>query len=350
MLINFDLFTKDMINKNQFISLYSVISAFHIDNGLDSPSLVPMADCFTQSDDLISINIINAGLHQKEPFNPDYYRVQKYMHDYGPVFAKHGGDAKFKSHFNKKTFDANVDGFSHTSLYKNIKDGDIHIWESPVVFQIYEEDNDTDEDEEETKEQRQKSRIKRDIDFFVDHESQPPAPNSLDRAALEQKYNDMLNSLYFKGKNLKMAQLQIHDEIENNEDPDPTFDSMKVPFSNLNLLEYVPVKSDGEVKARQKQWLKNGEDPEDDEEFHWMEDLDHSDTYIAFSNNTRKSFLPGQAFTYNFFGDRTNMYLLVNHGICFENNKYDSLKLYLNLDLDKTEKVKTVKTQELLAQ
>ena len=75
MVINFDLFTKDMQDKDTFINLYSVISAFHIDNGMDSPSLVPMADCFTQSDDLIATNIINAGLHSQEPFNPEYYRV-----------------------------------------------------------------------------------------------------------------------------------------------------------------------------------------------------------------------------------------------------------------------------------
>ena len=73
------------------------------------------------------------------------------MHDYGPVFEKHGGKV-VKPHFNKKVFDTNLEGFSHTNLSKNVNDGGIHIWESPVEYQIYEEDNDTDDEEEETKE------------------------------------------------------------------------------------------------------------------------------------------------------------------------------------------------------
>ena len=71
---------------------------------------------------------------------------------------------------------------------------------------------------------------------------------------------------------------------------------MKVPTSNLNILEYVPVKSDGVVKQRQKQWLKNGEEEESDEEpSKWMEGLDHSDTYVTFSNNSRKRYAKGVA-------------------------------------------------------
>ena len=43
------------------------------------------------------------------------------------------------------------------------------------------------------------------------------------------------------------------------------------------------------------------------------------------------------------------MYLLINHGLCFENNRYDSLKLYLNLDQDKTPNIKSITTDQLLA-
>ena len=109
------------------------MSAFHIDDGLDSPSMVPMSDCFEQSDDRIAVNLVNTKMHDVEPFNPDYYRVGKYMHDYSPIFSKHNLKP-FKPHFNKKCFDSNVDGFSHTSLSQNINDGDIQIWESPVEF------------------------------------------------------------------------------------------------------------------------------------------------------------------------------------------------------------------------
>lgn len=37
--------------------------------------------------------------------------------------------------------------------------------------------------------------------------------------------------------------------------------------------------------------------------------------------------------TINLFGERTNIYLLINYGICIKNNRYDSVKLYLNLDV-----------------
>ena len=43
------------------------------------------------------------------------------------------------------------------------------------------------------------------MDYFIDNEASPSAPNSLDKEALEQELNDLHTQTYFKGRNLKMA-------------------------------------------------------------------------------------------------------------------------------------------------
>ena len=57
------------------------------------------------------------------------------------------------------------------------------------------------------------------------------------------------------------------------------------------------------------------------------------ETYVAMVNQTRKPMAKGsQAFFC--YGNRTNMYLMVNYGFCFQDNLYDSYHVNVRLDLD----------------
>lgn len=55
-----------------------------------------------------------------------------------------------------------------------------------------------------------------------------------------------------------------------------------------------------------------------------------AETYFTLTNMCREPLKKGdQAF--NCYGNRTNRYLLIDYGFAFENNRYDSLEIYLNM-------------------
>lgn len=87
---------------------------------------------------------------------------------------------------------------------------------------------------------------------------------------------------------------------------------------------------------REQKWLNGESDEEDDEDFKWIDKLNEQDerdnTYFTFINETREVMKSGTQ-AWNCYGNRTNAYLLVNYGFCFQNNLYDSFKFYVKLDL-----------------
>lgn len=57
------------------------------------------------------------------------------------------------------------------------------------------------------------------------------------------------------------------------------------------------------------------------------------ETYVVFINETRTPMQKdGQAW-YS-YGSRTNIFLLVNYGFCFENNHNDSFKFFVRMNVD----------------
>ena len=78
-------------------------------------------------------------------------------------------------------------------------------------------------------------------------------------------------------------------------------------------------------------------DEEDEEDLPlWMEHLEGKDkdeqTYFTFINETRTVMKAGTQ-AWNCYGNRTNNFLLVNYGFCFQNNLYDSYTFEVRLDL-----------------
>ena len=86
--------------------------------------------------------------------------------------------------------------------------------------------------------------------------------------------------------------------------------------------------------------LENGEDSEPEEDFEWLTDLKNeqpdtygSETFFTFINQMRKPMEAGSQ-AWNCYGNRSNIFLLVNYGFCFQDNLYDSHKFMVRLDLD----------------
>ena len=68
-----------------------------------------------------------------------------------------------------------------------------------------------------------------------------------------------------------------------------------------------------------------------DKEFEWYSPERHdSESYFAMINTNRRTLEPGEQ-CYYCYGHRSNKFLLTNYGFCFENNKYDSFEVHLNL-------------------
>jgi len=111
----------------------------------------------------------------------------------------------------------------------------------------------------------------------------------------------------------------------------------------LNALEYVGVQHEGELKEREKTYVVDGDDEEPEEDFAWVNTLRSTNpeslsnyTYFCLINNTRKA-MPKGSQAWNCYGNRTNVFLLVNYGFCFKDNLYDSVKMQMRLDIDFTD-------------
>jgi hypothetical protein len=106
------------------------------------------------------------------------------------------------------------------------------------------------------------------------------------------------------------------------------------------------VEEDGPVKEREQTWIEGGEDEEPEEDFLWIKESIKKDaikfekeTYFTFVNEMRKP-MPKGTQAWNCYGNRTNIFLLVNYGFCFQDNRYDSVKFYVRLDADFEKDVK----------
>jgi len=70
-------------------------------------------------------------------------------------------------------------------------------------------------------------------------------------------------------------------------------------------------------------WLAGEDDEEEDEDFEWVDKERRKDpgkfdseTYFTFVNEMRKPMKKGEQ-AWNCYGNRTNLFLLVNYGFCF---------------------------------
>ena len=90
--------------------------------------------------------------------------------------------------------------------------------------------------------------------------------------------------------------------------------------SCLDAIEYISVQEDGPVRDREQSWIAGGDDEESEEDFEWMEgltsDQKDNETYFTFINEMRKTMKAGSQ-AWNCYGNRSNLFLMVNYGFCF---------------------------------
>ena len=108
----------------------------------------------------------------------------------------------------------------------------------------------------------------------------------------------------------------------------------------LDSIEYIPIEEECAVKKREKGWIEGRVDTDgetSDEDFSWMDDVDpkllESETYFTFINESRFVMKKGEQ-AWNCYGNRTNRYLLVNYGFCYEDNLHESFHFDVRIDLN----------------
>jgi len=126
------------------------------------------------------------------------------------------------------------------------------------------------------------------------------------------------------------------------EDPSSDLGQLSLRFDDdiLNALEYIRIEKDCPVKEREQKWLSGDDDEEEEEDFGWVEPQKKKDpgkfseeTYFTLVNESRKPMKKGSQ-AWNCYGNRTNLFLLINYGFCFESNLYNSFVFYVKLNVD----------------
>jgi hypothetical protein len=107
----------------------------------------------------------------------------------------------------------------------------------------------------------------------------------------------------------------------------------------LDNTEYIPLEEDSLVKDREQAWLRGESDEEEEETFDWVDEQRFQDqakfeeeTYFTLVSEMRRPMKKGEQ-AWNCYGNRTNSYLLINYGFCFQGNLYNSVQLMVKLDL-----------------
>ena len=115
---------------------------------------------------------------------------------------------------------------------------------------------------------------------------------------------------------------------------------MDIDEKILNALEYVPIDQKAVANLSQKLIRKEqsiieaeslSSDSEEDQ-YDWLDEENEKSTYFTLINESRETMKKGTQ-AWNCYGNFTNLFLLSVYGFCFENNKFNSYKLYLSLDL-----------------
>lgn len=156
------------------------------------------------------------------------------------------------------------------------------------------------------------------------------------KVLIEGQLEDRLRDLEMSDRRIKdiLAQRNMLDEYATQTA------QIHIDADVLNALEYIPVEMEGEVRDREQSWLAGGEDDEDEEDFEWIKILNRTnpkslqeETYFTLVNQMRKPMRKGEQ-AWNCYGNRTNIFLLVNYGFCFPDNLHDSMKFFVRLDID----------------
>ena len=89
-----NIFPERFLSEKLFNICYSHVYSRCFDYGLDSPSLVPMADNHNHNCVDTTREFINLDIHQNGPDDELCYRKSKFLSDYTPIFEHRNKDQK----------------------------------------------------------------------------------------------------------------------------------------------------------------------------------------------------------------------------------------------------------------
>ena len=116
-------------------------------------------------------------------------------------------------------------------------------------------------------------------------------------------------------------------------------------------MEYVELEEDHPLHDRQSELMEQTANDDDSyEEFDWMEDLQehelNSETYFCYINESRETMKAGSQAFFN-YGCFSNKTLITQYGFCIENNKFESYKFDVRLDLNFS-KEKPIEVEDMI--
>ena len=111
----------------------------------------------------------------------------------------------------------------------------------------------------------------------------------------------------------------------------PEIELQAIDEGRLNKNEYRNRQADALKPKMKVKGEEASSESSEDEEFDWYSSDKHDrDSYFCFVNLRRRQLQPGEQAFYC-YGNRSNKYLLLNYGICFPGNRYDSYSVWTNL-------------------
>ena len=131
-------------------------------NGVESYTLIPMADNLNHSSVEVNLEMINTHLHLNSTTNLDYFRIAKVVNDYNIVFQNWLKEEELEDHklevagrFDRSAFANNLEHMNHCKVLDLMRTSPCQIWEVPYFLDEFQEYNDTSSDDEEIKDQGQ---------------------------------------------------------------------------------------------------------------------------------------------------------------------------------------------------
>lgn len=160
-------FGPKFVDEGLFMNIYAQVCTRCFGYGLDSTSMIPMADNLNHSSVDITYEVISTQFHLQGPSNPKYYRVNKFMNDYSHIFKKLNISTEVNGQpniniygrFNRKLYEMNQQSLSIENIRANLALTK-HIWELPFYHDDYFEDNDTSDEDSEEEEDDYSKRLK----------------------------------------------------------------------------------------------------------------------------------------------------------------------------------------------
>jgi hypothetical protein len=88
-----DVFPIVYTSRSLYNNYYGQVCTRCFGYGVDSTSMIPMADNFNHSSIEIDWDLINMGLHQNGESEKSYYRIETYLQDVSDLYLNKGYDA-----------------------------------------------------------------------------------------------------------------------------------------------------------------------------------------------------------------------------------------------------------------